>query len=505
MRTRLHALVPATLLLVGSTSLIAQDRDREKERDQERESRRRTVWVSRDDDRPRLGISTSSGSRRDTLGLLVTDVVEGGAADKAGIEDGDRIASINGVNLRIAPEDAGDEDMANIAQRRLIRELEKHKAGDEVELRVYSNGSMKTVKAKLTEPGLGVATTLRERREEMENRAVLGLGLGSSGSRRDTLGILVTNVSDDGPAEKAGVEEGDRLVSINGVDLRVAKEDAGDWSSTSSRIRRLNRAMEKVKPGEAVDLRVYRDGQQRSIRVTAGKASEMQDRGGFFFGDGMGFAMPRIPRAPEAPMPPMPPRFQWNDDGEMRIRVSPKVRADVEDGMRGLERGLIELRRAIPRVRVDVDDGDDVEETPPAATTLRARPTGPPGPAIAGFGGQFKTLRGGPRLAGPAVGVWAADGPEDGTVLLMGLRLAKVERELAEYYGAGSERGLLVLDADQRWDGVRGGDVILRMDGNAVRPDGSSVRLQWSDGSEHTIDLLRGGKPLTVRATISEP
>lgn len=500
-----HAVVPAMLLLAASSSVSAQERERVRERDTE--PRQRTVWVSRDDDRPRLGISTSSGSRRDTLGLLVTDVVEDGAAAKAGIEEGDRIASINGVNLRVPSEDAGDEEMAGIAQRRLVRELGKHKAGDEVELRVWSNGNWKTVKAKLTErEDIGFATSLRSRREEMENRAVLGLGLGTSGSRRDTLGLLVTGVSEDGPAEKGGVEEGDRLVSINGVDLRVAKEDAGDWSSSSTRVRRLNREMEKVKPGDAVELKVYRDGQQRSVRVTAGKASELKDRAGFFFGDGMGFSLPRAPRTPDAPMPPMPPDaplFRWNDDGEMRIRVSPRVRADVEEGMRGLERGMIELRRAIPRVRVQVEDDNDPGELPSAATP-RPAPRARTGVAIAGTGWPTTVgWTGGSRTEGPAIGVWGNDtDAANGTFSVAGLKLSIVDGDLADYLGAGSDRGLLVIDGSARWEGIRQGDVILRLDGRPVRPRGEGVSLQLRGRSAHDVELLRSGKRITVSVNI---
>lgn len=493
------------LMLAATTPLSAQERKRDRERDNE--PRQRTVWVSRDDDRPRLGISTSSGSKRDTLGLLVTDVVENGAAAKAGIEEGDRIASINGVNLRVSSEDAGDEEMAGVIQRRLVRELEKHKAGDEVELRVWSNGNWKTVKAKLTErEDVGFATTLRDRREEMENRAVLGIGLGASGSRRDTLGLLVTSVSEEGPAEKGGVEEGDRLVSINGVDLRVAREDAGDWSSSSTRVRRLNREMEKVKPGDAVELKVYRDGQQRTVRVTAGKASELSDRGGFFFGDGMGFAVPRVPRAPEAPMPPVPPQrpfFQWNDDGEMRIRVSPKVRADVEEGMRGLEDGFIQLRRAIPRIRVQVDDDDAPDDAPPAAW-VRPAPRVGAGPAIASV--RWPTTvgwTGGSQLEGPAVGVWGSDvDAANGTFTVSGLKLSIVDGDLSDYLGAGSDRGLLVIDGSARWDGIRQGDVILRLDGHPVRPRGEGVSLQLRGNGTHEVDLMRGGKRMTVAVRI---
>src|SRR4029079_370086 len=87
------------------------------------------------DETPRaaLGINTSStGTLRDTLGLLVSSVVRGGPAEKAGLEEGHRIASINGVNLRSTKADLEDYENAGTLNRRLVRELEKVKPGDEV-------------------------------------------------------------------------------------------------------------------------------------------------------------------------------------------------------------------------------------------------------------------------------------------------------------------------------------------------------------------------------------
>ncbi len=55
-----------------------------------------------DRDRAAIGISTSSGGMRDTLGLLVQSVTAGGPADKAGIEEGNRIVSIKGVSLKLS-------------------------------------------------------------------------------------------------------------------------------------------------------------------------------------------------------------------------------------------------------------------------------------------------------------------------------------------------------------------------------------------------------------------
>ncbi|MFI5231824.1 MAG: PDZ domain-containing protein [Gemmatimonadales bacterium] len=106
-------------------------------------------WTSADDsNRAMLGISTGSSGRRDTLGLFIESITDGSPADKAGLEEGNRIASINGVNLKVAREDAGESDMAGAMTNRLVREMRKLKAGDEVTLQVWADGHYKTVKVK---------------------------------------------------------------------------------------------------------------------------------------------------------------------------------------------------------------------------------------------------------------------------------------------------------------------------------------------------------------------
>jgi hypothetical protein len=172
------------------------------------------------------------------------------------------------------------------------------------------------------------------------NRAALGLGT-TSGSLRDTLGILVTDVTSGGPAEKAGIEEGDRLVSVNGTELRLSPADAGDREMQGLMSRRLVRMLEKVKPGDQVDLRVYADGKLRTVKVTTVKASELFKEesmlhldsdwlaapGAIEFDEGGGafkelsksfgklrdlpqtfeFDAPDAPMAPTPPTPPTPP------------------------------------------------------------------------------------------------------------------------------------------------------------------------------------------------------
>ncbi len=97
-------------------------------------------------DRPVIGLVTKSGSPRDSLGVLITEITPNGPADKAGLEEGDRIVSVNGVDLRLTPANANDPEMRGLMSRRLARTVQKAKPGDAVELRVYANGQTKTVK-----------------------------------------------------------------------------------------------------------------------------------------------------------------------------------------------------------------------------------------------------------------------------------------------------------------------------------------------------------------------
>ncbi|MDP9121754.1 MAG: PDZ domain-containing protein, partial [Acidobacteriota bacterium] len=64
------------------------------------------------DHRAALGIAPmSTGTLRDTLGLLISSVTKGSPADKAGLEEGNRIAAINGINLRANAADIEDGEM----------------------------------------------------------------------------------------------------------------------------------------------------------------------------------------------------------------------------------------------------------------------------------------------------------------------------------------------------------------------------------------------------------
>lgn len=116
----------------------------------------------------------------------------------------------------------------------------------------------------------------------MAKRAALGIELRSTGTLRDTLGVFVEGVTPKGPAETAGIVEGDRIAAINGVDLRTSSADIDDSYSNGLASHRLTREVQKLTPGSRVTLRVYSGGRFRDVQVVAGKATDVMRLGDHF-------------------------------------------------------------------------------------------------------------------------------------------------------------------------------------------------------------------------------
>ena len=321
--------------------------------------------------RAALGIGTSTtGTLRDTLGLMITSITRGSPAEKAGLEEGNRLAAINGVSLKVNSADVEDGEMSSAFTRRLTRELSKSKPGDEVELKVYRDGRTQTIKVKTADSDVLFSSTSsfkRMTREDLANRAALGIGLGSTGSRRDSLGVLVVSVSDSSPAAKAGIEEGNRIAAINGVSLRVAREDAGDRTLGNTKAERLQREVNALKPGDNVTLKVYSNGQFRDITMKAARAGDLPRSGGsmFMFDGGPGDMpmmpampmMPSTPMTPMAPMAPMPSMPDWDRSeliapmARLRELNTPELRRSMEQQFRAIRPQIERSLQALPRVR----------------------------------------------------------------------------------------------------------------------------------------------------------
>jgi hypothetical protein len=75
---------------------------------------------------------------------------------------------------------------------------------------------------------------------------------------------------------------------------------------SNSRIRRLTRELEKAKPGDEVDLRVYSGGNTKSVRVKTENARDLPGMSSFFFGDGPGARTLVLPRGQMLRSPMLP-------------------------------------------------------------------------------------------------------------------------------------------------------------------------------------------------------
>jgi len=215
----------------------------------------------------------------------------------------------------------------------------------------------------------------------MAKRAALGLELRTTGTKRDTLGVFVEAVTPKGPAETAGIIEGDRIASINGVDLRTSSGDTDDSYTNGLAAHRLSREVQKLAPGSGVNLRVYSGGRSRDVQVTAGKARDLMRLGNRF-----NFMMPGMDgmmefNGPEGMMfGPDMQRMREHLEPLMKERMEPLLREHLDDLPNKIQlRVPLRIRTLAPvraqrTYRVDASgiepvSADEIREL--AATTIR--------------------------------------------------------------------------------------------------------------------------------------
>ena len=321
-----------------------------------------------------LGVTLAEASRADTAGVRLESVAPDSPAAKAGLKAGDLVTDINGVSLKVSREDAEDPASEGLAQRRLQRVMGRAKPGDEVKLQVRSGNATRTVAVKAaSEEELersaaqieervitrGPDGVVSERRTGGRPRGAVGVSIGSAGNARDTLGLFVSSVVTGGAADKAGIIEGERIAAVNGMDVRVPREDVDDDQMASSRVDRFVREIQKTEPGKSVALRVWGNGRYRDVTVTVQKAEDLP--GGATIG-----SAPLLLRTPGMPIPDgevrirrqggEPQVFEFRRDGPARGRI--RINGDeIEIDGEGIERAMEEMgRRLQDRLRdVEID------------------------------------------------------------------------------------------------------------------------------------------------------
>jgi serine protease Do len=114
-------------------------------------------------------------------------------------------------------------------------------------------------------------------------------------------GAIITEIVDDSPAEEAGLEEDDIIISCDGKVVRD-DDDLTDLVSDS-------------RPGDTVSLTIIRDGKEQQIKAELGR----RPRSNGWYGDRGHFEVPRPPRMPKMPAlpsPVVPDTYSYSFDDE---------------------------------------------------------------------------------------------------------------------------------------------------------------------------------------------
>jgi serine protease Do len=157
----------------------------------------------------------------DNRGGLIAEVKPGSAADKAGLEAGDVILSVNGERA---------EDSNNVRNK-----VSSAKPGSEITLQIWRDKKEQEVKVTLDEFSNDIAKTAEKPDEESpegKQEGKLGLTLQPLtdqiakrlGVPNTTKGLVVTDIDESGPSADTGISKGDIIVAVNKQEVETTDD-----------------------------------------------------------------------------------------------------------------------------------------------------------------------------------------------------------------------------------------------------------------------------------------
>uniref|UniRef100_A0A8C3J9Q6 Protein scribble homolog n=1 Tax=Calidris pygmaea TaxID=425635 RepID=A0A8C3J9Q6_9CHAR len=189
-----------------------------------------------------LGISIAGGKgstpyKGDDEGIFISRVSEEGPAARAGVRVGDKLLEVNGVSLHSAEHHVAVEALrgsGSSVSMTVLRErmVEPENAITVTPLRPEDDYSPRERRGGLRFPERPEGTPPTERYSTCLMRNEKGLGFSIAGGKGSTpyragdMGIFISRIAEGGAAHRDGIlHVGDRVISINGVDMTEARHD----------------------------------------------------------------------------------------------------------------------------------------------------------------------------------------------------------------------------------------------------------------------------------------
>ncbi|NXQ31311.1 SCRIB protein, partial [Alaudala cheleensis] len=189
-----------------------------------------------------LGISIAGGKgstpyKGDDEGIFISRVSEEGPAARAGVRVGDKLLEVNGVSLHGAEHHVAVEALrgsGSSVSMTVLRErmVEPENAITVTALRPEDDYSPRERRGGLRFPEGPEAAPATQRFSTCLVRNEKGLGFSIAGGKGSTpyragdTGIFISRIAEGGAAHRDGIlRVGDRVISINGVDMTEARHD----------------------------------------------------------------------------------------------------------------------------------------------------------------------------------------------------------------------------------------------------------------------------------------
>ncbi len=175
---------------------------------------------------------------REAYGVYVDGVVEGSAAEQAGLQEGDVIVGFD------------DEDIPNADA--LTDYLSQLEPGQRLRIAYYRDGRLRRTVASLSRQQTTDNSWQPSGKMVAEQKAFLGVNLVDDARN----GVRISSVVNNSAAQQAGLRKGDVITGMNGQDI----DDYDD----------LKRVMKSFQPGQTIRLNYRRNGSEERTRVTLG-------------------------------------------------------------------------------------------------------------------------------------------------------------------------------------------------------------------------------------------